>query len=162
MPGKIPYLINQYFELNRVNIENLSFAAVHQLIVTILQKECVAEKAKKNFKNQMHVSTNLCNNFPETYDFGCHKKSKYKVAKKAKNHCSCQPGKYIPRKKKYYSSKKTFKGRRTVFRKRSRPSKKVTCFICGKEGHYANTCREKKDKMQMKIMDIFSTVHDPK
>ena len=38
----------------------------------------------------------------------------------------------------------------------------MVCFICGKEGHYANACREKKYKKQMKIMDIFSSVHDPK
>jgi len=162
MPGKIPDLINQYIETNKINIENWSFVAIHQMIVSILQKECAAEKAKKNFKKQMHFSTKLCNTFPETYNFGCQSKSKSKALKKSKATCSCKSDKYFPKKKKYYPSRKTFSKRRLVFRKRSKPSKKVTCFICGKEGHYANNCREKKDKKQMKIMDIFSTIHDPK
>ena len=141
MPGKIPDLINQYIETNKVNIENWSFAVVHQMIVFILQKECAAEKAKNNFKKQMHFSTKLCNTFPKTYNFGCQSKSKSKALKKSKATCSCKP-----EKNKYYPSRKIFSKRRVVFRKRSRPSKKVTCFICGKEGHYANNCREKKDK----------------
>ncbi len=163
MPGKIPDLINQYIADHKVNLEGQSFAAIHQLIVTILQKECAESKAKKNFSKQMHFSTKLCNNFKETYNFGCHKKSERKVSKKAKfdNSCSCKADKYFPKKKKYFPSKRSFKGRRVVFRKRSKPSKKGVCFICGKEGHYANACRERKDKKQMKKMNIFSTIHDP-
>lgn len=156
MPGKIPDLINQYIEANKKTIENYSFAAVHQMIVSILQKECASEKAKKNFKKQMHFSTKLCNNFAETYDFGCSSKSRKEVSKDS---CSCKTDKYIP-KKKYYPSKFS-KKKRMIFRKRTKPSKRVTCFICGKEGHYANTCKEKKNKKQLKIMDVFSIVHNP-
>lgn len=141
MPGRIPYLINQYIEANKIKIENSSFSAVHQMIVSILQKECASEKAKNNFKKQLHFSTKLCNNFAETCDFGCSRKSRKKVSKAS---CSCKTDKYIP-KKKYYPSKFS-KKKRMIFRKRTKPSKRVTCFICGKEGHYANTCKEKKRK----------------
>ena len=70
MPGKIPDLINQYIETNKVKIENSSFAVVHQMIVSVLQGECASEKAKNNFKKKMHFSMKLCNNFVETYHFG--------------------------------------------------------------------------------------------
>jgi len=111
------------------------------MIVSILQKECAVEKAKKNFKKQMHLSTKLCDTFPETYNFGCQSKSKSKALKKSKATFSCKLERYFPKKKKYYPSRKTFSKRRVVFRRRSKPSKKVTCFIWGKEGHYANNCR---------------------
>ena len=54
MPGKIPDLINQHIDEHKINLEGQSFAAIHQLIITILQRECAAERAKKNFKKQMH------------------------------------------------------------------------------------------------------------
>jgi len=137
-----------------VNLEGQTFAAIYQMIVTILQKECAESKAKKNFSKQMHFSTKLCNNFKGTYNFGCHMKSERKVSKKTKfdKSYSCKNDKYFPKKKNYFPSKRSFKERRVVFRKRSKPSKKVVCFICGKEGRYANTCRERKDRKQMKVI----------
>ena len=35
MLGRIPNLINQYIETNKITIENSSFAAVHQMMVSI-------------------------------------------------------------------------------------------------------------------------------
>ena len=138
MPGKIPDLINQHIEDQKVKLETSSFAAIHQMIVTILQKECAAAKAKRNFQKQLHFSTKVCNNFPETYNFGCKKNMKKKAWKSKEKSCICD--KSPIRKKKFFPLKKKFQKKRYVFRKRSKPSKKVTCFICGKEGHYANTC----------------------
>ena len=91
MPGKIPDLLDQYIQSNNIQIESLSFAALQQLIITLLQKECAAKKAKKNFKKQMNFSTKLCNNFAETYDFGCHKNSRKNTASKQ---CHFPPNKY--------------------------------------------------------------------
>ena len=50
MHGKIPEFIESYFKKNNIQIENMSFASLHQHIVTILQKECAATKVKKIFK----------------------------------------------------------------------------------------------------------------
>ena len=36
MPGKIPDLINQYISDEKINVENCSFAGIHQLIVSVL------------------------------------------------------------------------------------------------------------------------------
>ena len=108
----------------------------------------------------MNFSTKFCDNFNETYSFGYYKK-KEKIAKE--KDCNCDKPKNYRGRNKYKTKFKKIpnKKRCFVFRKRDKPSRKSVCFICGKEGHYANKCTERKGKFQMKITNIFSTTYDP-
>jgi hypothetical protein len=65
MLGKVLDLINRYLATNKIQIESLSFVALHQKILTTLQQECIAYRTKKNLKKQFHFNPAICDVIPQ-------------------------------------------------------------------------------------------------
>jgi hypothetical protein len=133
---------------------------LQEQIVTALQNECSRKKTTKSLKKHLGFDSSVCETFTETTSFGCsHQK---KTSKKwSKQHCGCKD-----KQKSFKKSPRQFSmpKRKVYFKRRpqNKRAKQTSCFICKKPGHWASQCPlRSKTKVQIKIMDLFSTGYDP-
>lgn len=157
-PGHIPDAVEQHLKEKSIPLSGLSLSQLHRSIMETWQEHCLEKRVVKDFKRHSSMfSPDFCKDVAKMPDWRCgaHNRGHFGC-----DSCSCKKTKqpkytsaprFHPDKGYKHKTCKRFK-KKAYFKKTFEPANKEKCFICGKKGHWANKCPNKKKNPQLVAM----------
>ncbi|KAL0455354.1 UNVERIFIED_CONTAM: hypothetical protein Slati_0874600 [Sesamum latifolium] len=146
LPQELQPEIQRMIASTRRDVAQLSLGEFHQITFAALDKLCEQQSFFKGLMDKKALLKKACNK--SHLEIQCKKKM-----------CSCTPK--TPRIRKGGKTKK--KSLRFFRRRPFRKKKTDRCYLCGKKGHFARRCPNKKEKsakMVAQILQISDTTLD--
>ncbi|KAL0295483.1 UNVERIFIED_CONTAM: polyprotein [Sesamum radiatum] len=145
LPQELQPEIQRMITSTRRDVTQLSLGEFHQMTFAALDKLCEQQSFFKDLMDKKAILKKAC--------------SKSHLEIQCKKMCTC-PSKLLRIKRRGKTKKKSLRFfRRRPFRKK----KTDRCYLCGKKGHFARRCPNKKEKsakMVSQILQISGTTGD--